>query len=114
MNEMMPIMLAVLSSAIGAVGAVMLKRGSAGFTLNPAKLIRNRNIVGGVIVYAFSKVIFVYAMKSSELSILYPVVSTGYIWSALLSVKLLGENMNGHKLAGIALIILGVSLIGAA
>jgi uncharacterized membrane protein len=72
----------------------------------------NHNLVKGIFMYALATVVFVPALKGGELSVLYPLVAVGYIWVCLLSVWLLKERMLWNKWLGIALIIVGVSLIG--
>jgi len=114
MAEFLPVLLAVLASGIGAFGAVLLKKGSGKFSSKIREIVKNRSILAGVILYGISSIIFVYALKSGELSILYPVVSTTYIWTALLSSRFLSEKINRFKWIGIALIILGVCIIGSA
>ena len=63
-------------------------------------------------MYAVGTILFIPALKGGDLSILYPFVALAYVWVSLLSVKFLGEKMNLVKWIGIALIIIGVSLIG--
>ncbi len=111
--------LVVLGTLVGAFGPILFKKGSKTFTLdprkilkNPMKLLKNYYVIGGCALYAVSSFIFIPALRGGELSVLYPIVSLSYVWVALLSIKFLGERMNRTKIAGILLIILGVSLIG--
>lgn len=103
---------AFFATFLGAVGSLLFKMGSGELSLSPARLIRNSKLMIGFVVYGISAVIFVYSLRGGELSVLYPVVASSYIWVCLLSVRFLGERMNASKWAGIALIIAGVSLIG--
>ena len=114
MAEVWPVLLVLLAGLIGAFGAVLLKRGSKELSLNIIRLIKNKSVVAGVVLYGLASVIFVSALKHGELSILYPLVSTTYIWVALLSIKFLDERMNQHKWLGIFLIIIGVCILGIA
>jgi drug/metabolite transporter (DMT)-like permease len=100
------------AALIGGFGPIFFKKGSAKFNLNPLKQIKNTNMLLGILFYAVSTVLFIPALKGGELSVLYPVVSLGYVWTTLLAVWLLKEKMNWMKWAGIVVIILGVSLIG--
>lgn len=111
-TQLWAIGLVVLATLIGALGPVFLKQGSASFSLNPRKLIKNYKLIAGLGLYCLSTVLFVPALKGGELSVLYPIVSLAYVWTSLLSVKILGEKMTALKWMGIALIILGVSFIG--
>jgi uncharacterized membrane protein len=103
---------AFFATFLGAVGSLFFKMGSRELSLDPLKIAKNRVLVAGFIVYGISAVIFVYCLRGGELSVLYPVVASSYIWVCLLSMKFLGEKMNAAKWVGILLIIVGVSLIG--
>ena len=104
--------LVLLATIMGAFGPILLKKGSARFNLNLLKQLKNYNLIGGIALYALATILFVPALKGGELSVLYPIVSLGYIWTTLLAIKFLGEKMNWMKWLGIAVIILGVSLVG--
>ena len=73
---------------------------------------KNVGFYSGAILYGLSALIFVYGLKFGELSALYPVVALSYIWVSLLSIKLLGEKMNGYRWLGIFLILVAVVFVG--
>ena len=75
-------------------------------------LVKNYYLISGFLLYGVSTVLFILALRGGELSILYPTVATVYAWIALFSIKFLNEKMNKWKILGIALIIIGVTLIG--
>ena len=54
----------------------------------------------------------VIALKYGELSVLYPIISTGFVWVSFLSVYFFNEFMNFEKWLGIIAIIIGISFIG--
>jgi len=114
MAEAWVFLVVIFASLLGASGATLLKTGSSEFSLNISRLIRNRSLAAGIGLYIVASIIFVYALKHGELSILYPVISTSYIWAALFSVRFLNERMNRYKWLGILLIIIGVFTIGIA
>jgi uncharacterized membrane protein len=105
------ILLAFASTLLGASGALLLKKAGSNFTLNPFQLIKNHFLIGGLALYVIASIIFVYALKFGELSMIYPLTSLSYIWVAILSKKILGERMTRLKLMGMFFIILGVVLI---
>ena len=112
MNLITSILIVIVSCVFGAYAAILMKKGADRLKLNLKSLLRNRNLIIGILIYGIGTVVYIIALKGAPLSILYPLVSTTYIWTALLSQKLLGEKMNRSKWAGIVCIILGVSLIG--
>ena len=104
--------LVITATLIGAFGPILLKKASAKRLSNLTSLMTNYHLFGGVFLYAIGTLLFIPALKGGDLSVLYPFVAVAYIWVSLLSVKFLGEKMNKFKWLGIALIIIGVSLIG--
>ncbi|MBW3015091.1 EamA family transporter [Candidatus Woesearchaeota archaeon] len=103
--------LVALGAFMGAVGQIFLKKGSAKFGFNIKEWFRNYWLIAGICMYLASTFPFIYAVKHGELSVLYPVVATSYIWAVLFAQKIFDEKMNGLKWLGIILIIAGVSLI---
>ena len=72
----------------------------------------NIPIMSGFVLYGMSTAILVMALRNQELSILYPVISLTYVWVAILSLIVFGESMNAYKIAGLAIIVLGVAMLG--
>lgn len=112
MTRLWVIGIVFLAAIIGSFGALFLKMGSKRFSFRFKKLIKNYKLIIGVLLYAVSSLFFIWGLKHGELSVLYPIVATGYIWICLLSVKVLGEKMNVWRWLGILAILIGVSFIG--
>ena len=112
MTQLWSIILVIIACIIGAYGGILLKKGADTLKFKFKAMIRNKFLINGVLLYGLSIVLYIIALKGGELSILYPLVSTTYIWIAIFSQKLLKEKMNKYKWLGIALILIGVSLIG--
>jgi multidrug transporter EmrE-like cation transporter len=66
---------------------------------------------GGVACYVASVLIWVLALSRAPVSIIYPMLSLGYIVNAVGAMLLFGEPFSAVKLAGIATIILGVWML---
>jgi drug/metabolite transporter (DMT)-like permease len=77
-------------------------------------LATNFPLVAGFFFHACNALLLILALRDGELSILWPIYALSYVWVALLSMHFFGDRMNVWKGAGIALIILGVSLLGRA
>jgi len=105
------ILLALVSTLLGALGALMLKQGASILKFQIKVIIRNYNLWLGFLLYVFASIIFVYALKFGELSMIYPLTSLSYIWVTLLSVVLLKEKVRLKKWIGISLILVGVILL---
>ncbi len=68
-------------------------------------------ILGGLACYVVSVVVWILALSRVEVSLAYPMLSIGYVVNALLAWWLFGEAVTAQRLAGIAVIIVGVALV---
>ena|SRR5215211_781590 len=71
----------------------------------------NPHIVGGMFCYAFSLVVWVMALSRVPVSIAYPMLSIGYIVSAIAAYYLFGESLGLTRWLGIGFIVVGVWLV---
>lgn len=104
------IILVFFATILGAFGAIFLKKASSDFSLK-IRFLWNRNFLAGLCFYTLSTVMYLSALKFGELSVLFPTISTVYVWVSILSQKYLGEKMNGFKWFGILVILAGVALL---
>jgi multidrug transporter EmrE-like cation transporter len=105
------ILLVLTSSFIGSFGAVFLKLGAEHMKGGIAGVIKNYWLAIGVALYLLSSVFFVMGVAQGELSILYPMISLGYIWTLLWARMFFKEPFTVSKVGGLAMIIAGVALI---
>ena len=75
------------------------------------KLATEPHIVGGLGCYVISVVVWVMALSRVEVSIAYPLLSVGYVVNAVAAWYLFGEAVTPMRLAGIAIIIVGVWVV---
>ena len=106
------IVVVLIASLIGSYGAVMLKKVSAHIRMCIKNPVKHPQLIIALFFYGIGTILFIIALKFGQLSVLYPLVATTYIWVSILSIRLLNEKMNRRKWLGIGIIILGVSLIG--
>jgi multidrug transporter EmrE-like cation transporter len=71
-------------------------------------------LFSGYALLGASTILFVLALRRGELSLLYPVLTLGYVWVTILSVVIFQDSMNLFKVAGVAVIISGVAILGRA
>lgn len=109
--ELWSVVLTIIVSLIGGIGPVYLKRASVSWRKHYSFLF-NKNFVFGTFFYAISVPLFIIALRGGEVSTLYPITSTGYVWTLFFSRFMLGEKITRIKVLGIGLIVFGVSLIG--
>ena len=104
-------LLVFFAGVVGSFGAVFLKLGAGKLTGNVLSFVNSRLILG-VALYLGSTVIYLSALKGGELSVLYPMVSLGYIWTLLWSKLFFKEPITRYKVGGLGLIVVGVILVG--
>jgi multidrug transporter EmrE-like cation transporter len=103
--------LMLVSSFIGSFGAVFLKAGSQRLAWSWKAVAGNWRLGAGVGAFLLSSVFFVLGMRRGELSILYPMVSLGYIWTLFWSRLFFGEPLTRAKFVGLGMILAGIALL---
>jgi drug/metabolite transporter (DMT)-like permease len=68
-------------------------------------------IVAGVGCYVISLVVWIMGLSRVPVSIAYPMLSIGYIVSAIAAWYLFGESLTSQKMVGIGFIVIGVYLV---
>jgi multidrug transporter EmrE-like cation transporter len=106
-------LLMLVASFFGSFGAAFLKSGAERLKFTVRDLVRNYHLSAGVAFYLLSSYFFVLGLRHGELSILYPMVSLGYIWTLLWARMVFKEPFTRGKLIGLGLILLGIVSLGA-
>jgi multidrug transporter EmrE-like cation transporter len=104
-------LLVLVASFIGSFGAVFLKLGAARLRRRFTALVLNWRLALGVALYLLSSVFFVLGVRRGELSVLYPVVSLGYVWTLFWSRLFFGEPLTRNKFLGIGMVLAGIFLL---
>ncbi len=110
-NLLIAFLLNLLSTWMGAFGALFFKLGSSG-KLTVKGLLHKYKLLLGFLFYGVSTVPFIYSLKFEPLSVVYPFVSMSYVWIMLLSKAFLNEEINTKKKIAVMFLIVGISLIG--
>lgn len=74
-------------------------------------IITNYILIGGIIVYGIAAILMLIAFKGGEVSVLYPIIATSYIFVSLLSAYFFNESMNLFRWLGVLSILFGICLI---
>ncbi len=100
--------LVLVGSVIGSVGAIFLKSGAHAVRGHWTSIAFNWRLALGVITYLLSSVLYVKGMSNGELSVLFPLVSLGYVCTLVWSRMFFNEVITKVKLAGVGLILVGI------
>ncbi len=104
-------LLVFTASIVGSFGAVFLKMG-AGQLTNSIFSFLNSRLILGVALFLGSSVFYALGIRGGQLSVLYPMVSLGYIWTLVWSRLFFQEPLTRQKFYGLGLILLGVFFVG--
>jgi len=110
-NNLKAISLALICTIIVSIAQILLKKGSADFSLDWTQIYNYPLLIGGLL-YAGGAIIFILAFRLGELSVVYPIMASGYVIVTLLSVYFLQEVITLEMGIGIFFITCGVVLIG--
>jgi len=110
------ILLIVAFTIVAGIAQVLFKIGANHLpaTISVGGLVTDLPLIGGLALYGLGSILMIWALRHGELSVLYPLISMSYIWTAILSVTIFHDTMTSLKISGIATIIAGVSLLGIA
>ena len=116
-------LLVLFGMALNVAAQVALKFASAGPTgaevtgnmfsilADPLRLAMNPWFIFGLVLYAVSVINWVVVLGKLDLSVAYPLMSIGYIFTLLLGAWLFKEPVSFTRIAGVLVIIFGVVLI---
>ena len=104
------------ASFVGSFGAVLLKAGAVRLERTWQSLLLNWRLAAGAAIYLSSSLLFLrgISVKGAELSLLYPLVAVGYIWTMFWSRLFFGEPLTKIKFVALFVILAGVAMIGGA
>ncbi len=113
--------LVLLSVILNTLGQLLFKTGLnqiGAFTFSPInffhfgyKIISNVSVMAGLLIYVISTAVWFLVLSRADVSFAYPLVSIGYIFSALGAYFILHEPFSFMKILGTIVIIVGVVLI---
>jgi len=121
-KTMFALTLVLICVLAGAAGQIFWKEGMSGlgringmgdlFQLKTVwDIFTNKYIIVGLFLYAMSVFLWLGAMSTLDVSFMYPLLSLGYVVTAILAFMLIGENVTLIRWAGILMIITGCFMI---
>ena len=106
------ISLVITAAFLSALAQLFLKKVSHKTSIRSIlSLIENIHFFVAVFLFIISAVLFIYSLKFENLSILYPLFATSYIFNAFFAHFFLKEKISWNVIIGIAVIMGGVVLI---
>lgn len=105
-------LLVLFTTLLTSSAQILLKKGSSELSFDILSILSNQYLIGGIFLYAIGGILIIISFRGGEVSVLYPIIATSYVWVSFLSIRFLGESMNMLKWIGILSIIAGIISIG--
>lgn len=116
--------LVLFSVCCSALAQISLKYGMAHETVQLAiaqgtgwriavPILSNVFVLGGLFLYGFSAVVWLFVLARIDVSVAYPFVSLGFLLTMTLGCTLFGEVFTIRKMMGTLVVMLGVYLVAA-
>jgi drug/metabolite transporter (DMT)-like permease len=115
------LLLILVDVILNVTGQLSLKYGMARIgnfslslsTLPPVflKAASNFHVLLGLLCYGLGFMVWLVVLSKAEVSYAYPLISLGYVFTAILARALFGEAVGATRLAGICVTCIGVFLI---
>ena len=99
------IVLILLSAGLACTGQLLWKLSSR----NDSILL----VIVGLGLYGLGAFLMILGLRYGELSVLHPMMSVGYVLSLFLGAAVLDEKITVTKIAGVAVIIVGLIFLSA-
>jgi len=106
------LLIILLCTLFTSFGQVLLKAGANSLSPTLQGTLLNISLIIGILFYIIAAGLLILAMKYKELSFVYPIIATSYIWVSLLAAFFFNEPLSTLKWLGILTILLGVIFIG--
>ena len=118
------ILLLILASVgLGAVAQVLMKLGMTAAPMREAlataapvqivvAVLTSPGVMGGLALYGIATVLWLGVLSRVELSQAYPFVGLSFVLAAVLGYFVFADTVSATRVAGIALIVAGVVLVG--
>ena len=117
------LILTLVSISMSAVAQVLFKLGMSAAAVRDAiaggsspaiawAVASNPGVLGGLAMYGLGTVLWLAVLSRTELSQAYPFVGLSFVLTAVFGAVLFQDALSLPRIAGIALIVLGVALVG--
>ncbi len=116
MNIYLVIFLTLLAALVTSYSQLLFKRGLKK-RLNSIRdilgTLMNKTIIIGLLGYVLSFTLYLIALSKSQLSIVFPIFASSFIFVTLISAVTLKERTTTARVLGILLIFLGIVMVTA-
>lgn len=102
------IALIILTTILTSAAQLFYKEGAGRLP----EIITNWPLGAGILCYGIGALLFLVSISGGEMTVIYPLLATSYIWVTIAAFFIFNESPTPLRIAGLALIVIGVSAIG--
>ena len=110
-TKLWAVILMVLCTIFTASAQLLYKSGVHKLEFSLVSIISNWNIILGIVMYGLGAICLIVALRGGQLTVLYPIAASSYVWVALGSGYFFGEIVNKFRWIGIIFIMIGIVMI---
>lgn len=107
-TKLWAVCLVIFCTLLTSSAQILLKFGAQ----NLPAIFSNVPLIVGLIIYGVAALALIISFKGGEVTVLYPIIATSYVWVTLLSNVYFQEQLSFLKFFGVFSIILGICFIG--
>lgn len=113
MNIYVVILLTLIAALISSLGQLMFKKSVTKISSFRQLLgqIKNKGVVLGGIAYIGAFVIYLAALSGGELSVVYPIFASSFIFVTIFSAWILKERITVIRAVGVLLVFIGITIV---
>ena len=101
----------MFKKATDNVGEIHPRKFKENLKINVKKLVLNKYMALAIIIHILGWLIFLMAISRYEVSVVTPVLSLTYVFTAIYSNRILHETLTIKEILGILIIIIGVVIL---
>lgn len=99
----------LIMTLMGSFASLFLKKASG--KENFLMILKDKNIYIGGILYVIAALLNIYVLKYLDYSLVLPMTAVTYIWTLIISNRILKEKISHKKRMGVACILIGAVCI---
>jgi drug/metabolite transporter (DMT)-like permease len=108
------IFLTLVAALFTSFSQLLFKRGlqkRLNSVMDILKTLLNKNIILGLCGYAVSFTLYLIALQTSQLSVVFPIFASSFIFVTIISAIILKERIGAYRILGVILIFVGITIV---
>jgi drug/metabolite transporter (DMT)-like permease len=110
-TKLWAIILMVVCTVFTSSAQILYKLGAEKLVFDLVSILFNWQIILGLVFYGIGAILVIISFRGGEVTVLYPIITSSYIWVTLGSWYFLREGISMVRWSGVVLIMVGILLI---